>query len=54
MFAGGHFTCIVNIAIRDKQFYYDGIAPTNELRLREISSDDFKEKEGSFAFYLLV
>lgn len=25
MFAGGHFTCIVNIAIRDKQFYYDGI-----------------------------
>ena len=50
MFGGGHFTCIINDTIKDKQFYYDGIAPTNE---RTISSDDFKEKEGSFAFQVI-
>ena len=48
--AHAHFTAV--IIWRGEKYFYDGMAPTDETRLKRlVFKEHYINKEGSFAFY---
>ena len=50
--AAGHYTAVT--FLYSKAYYYDGIAPTKEQRMKPLKSADIIGKDGSTAYYFIT